>query len=382
MQELKFEQFRWEKGKPYTVKYECVHCNELIEERYKTKMLADGEFIPDAPQNKSPYKIGFHVASFYSPIGWMSWSDIITDYEDCQNDIPKTITFTNTILGETYKQKGDVPEWNNLYNRRETYEINKPNKDVAFLTCGVDVQKDRLELHIIGWCKNKISYSIDYRTLVGETSNIKVWDELAKVVNETWIRDDGIEMPLKLMAVDSGYNTSFVYDFCRRFDTTRVIPIKGQDKQSIVIAPPRQVDTTSGGKKIGKIKVWNVGVSVIKSEIYGWLKLEIGENDEVPNGYMHFPQYNPEFFRGLTAEQLTFTTRKGYRKYEWIKKYHENEPLDTTVYARAAAAVIGLDRMKPEHYDQMVNHLPNVVKPVPSVVNKPVQQKRKSSYWD
>jgi hypothetical protein len=38
--------------------------------------------------------------------------------------------------------------------------------------------------------------------------------------------------------------------------------------------------------------------------------------------------------------------------------------------------------MKPEHYDQMVNHLPNVVKPVPSVVNKPVQQKRKSSYWD
>lgn len=376
-QDLQFEQLKWDKGDPYSVKYKCIDCDELIEERYKTKMLAAGFWKQTAPQNLSPLKRGYHLNSLYSPIGWMSWSDIVAEYEDAQGDEPKMITFTNTILAETYKTKGDIPEWNNLYNRREQYELNKPNKEVVFITVGVDVQKDRLELHIMGWCERKISYSIDYRSILGETSSTKVWDELAKVVEETWEREDGIILPMRLMAVDTGYNTSFVYDFCRRFDTTRVIPIKGQDKQGIMVAPPKQVDTTSAGKKIGKMKVWNVGVSLIKSEIYGWLKLEIAEDGTAPNGYMHFPQYNANFFRGITAEKLQFTIRKGYRKYEWIKHYHENEPLDTTVYARAAAAVIGIDRMKHEHFEQIINQSPHKKKPAQEIIKK-----NRPSIWD
>lgn len=385
MQPLVFSQLRWDKGNPSTTKYQCVDCKELIEERYKTKMLDSGEWVPTVTENLSPIKRGYFLPSFYSPIGWMSWSDIVEEYEGAQGDDPKMITFTNTILAETYKQKGDVPEWNNIYNRREDYKPNQPNKEVVFITVGVDVQRDRLECHIMGWCRGKVSYSIDYRVLLGETSNAKVWDELADIVSETWEREDGIILPMKLMAVDSGYNTSFVYDFCRRFDVTRVIPIKGQDKQGVIIAPPRQVDTTSAGKKIGKIKVWNVGSSLIKSEIYGWLKLEIDEKGNVPNGYMHFPQYNAEFFRGITAEQLQLSIRKGYKKYEWVKKYHENEPLDTTVYARAAAAVIGLDRMKEEHFTAMQNSYSSIVTPVKKNVpsNSEIQfKKKRPSIWD
>jgi phage terminase large subunit GpA-like protein len=99
-----------------------------------------------------------------------------------------------------------------------------------------------------------------------------------------------------------------------------------------------------------------VGVSFLKTEIYGCLKQRRREDGTVPPGYMHFPQYDEKFFRGLTAEQLlSVTDKKGQTKYEWHRKYLQNEPLDTTVYARAAASMVGIDRMKDYHYDATLN---------------------------
>jgi phage terminase large subunit GpA-like protein len=281
-------------------------------------------------------------------------------------------------LAETWKVKVDVPDWNNLYNKRDTYELNKPNNKVVFITVGVDVQKDRIECHIIGWCRGKVSYSLDYRVLIGQTSMIDVWNQLAEIVDETWIREDGTELPMRLMAVDSGAFTTYAYDFCKRFSVTKVIPIKGRDSLNLVVSSPRQVDTTSAGKKIGKTKVWSVGSSIIKSEIYGWLKLEKNEEGVPPNGYMHFPQYPQEFFRGMTAEALQVSLKKGYKKYEWVKKYHYNEPLDTTVYARAAAAVVGIDRFKDADFTAMEKSFYNQKKTV--IENKP-KRNREDSIW-
>lgn len=377
MDHLKFEQLKWNQGKPETVMYYCSECGSGIEERYKTGMLEKGEWRSTVPANQQDLKRGYHINSLYSPIGWLSWEEIARQWEDAQGDVNKLRVFVNTILGETWKEKGEAPPWENLYNRRETYRLNQPSKDVVFITVGVDVQKDRLELEVVGWCRGKRTYSIDYRQIVGDTSNKGVWDELAKVVGETWEREDGAIIPMRLMAVDTGYNTQYVYDFCRRFDITRVIPIKGQDRQQVVITAPRSVDVSTAGKKIGKIKVWQVGVSLIKSEIYGYLKLEKDENDDAPSGYCHFPQYNHEYFRGLTAEQLQFKTdKRGYKTYEWVKKYERNEPLDCRVYARAAASALGLDRFKDEHWDELDKS--NTL----GAQNQQPKTKRRSSYWD
>ena len=390
MQVLQFQQLRWDHGKGEQITevfYECEDCGHMIEERHKTKMMLPengAKWIPTKPENINPLKRTYLIPSLYSPLGWLSWVDIAKKYEASENSVPDRKVFVNTILAETWKDKGEVPAWKNLYNRREDYQVNKPNNEICFITVGVDVQggaSSRLELHIIGWCKNKISYSIDYRVIHGDTTNHAVWDELAKVVNETWEREDGIILPMRLMAVDTGYNTNHVYNFCRRFDQTKVIPIKGRDNLGVVIAQPRAVDTTSAGKKIGKIKVWHVGVSLIKSELYGWLKQEKtrNENDEqiTPPGFMHFPQYAETFFRGLTAEQLVpGETKNGHNKYEWVKKYPFNEPLDTTVYARAAAAVIGLDRMQDHHYDAILGTYARRQHPVTEVKPRP-----RSQFW-
>jgi len=353
-QDLVFEQLRWEEGKPETVVYVCIHCEEGIKDTYKTEMLNSGSWLAHAPEKASRKRIGFAINSLYSPLGWFSWEDVATQYEAIRNDVNKEKTFKNTVLGLCYRERGEAPAWQNIYNRREEYRINTPSKEVAFLTAGVDVQKDRLEVEIVGWGKDKISWSIDHRVLLGETNDKEVWDRLAAIVNETWIREDGVEMKLKLMAVDTGYNTAEAYTFCRRFNFTQVIPIKGSDTLGLIVSAPRSMDVSRSGKKIGTMKVWTVGVSVLKSELYGWLRLDnIG--DKTPAGYCHFPQYAEEYFRGITAEQLEYKIIRGFRKYQWVKKYERNEPLDLRIYARAAASVVGLDRFTDDQLEKMRN---------------------------
>lgn len=374
-QPLHWSNLKWDKGKPETVKYFCEECGVGIDERHKARMLAEGEWISTVPEKENQTVKGYHINSLYSPNGWYSWQHAAKDWEDAQGDIPKLKTFINTVLGETWKEDGEAPAWENLYNRRSTYNLNKPSNEVAFLTAGVDIQKDRIEVEIVGWCKGKRSYSIDYRILLGDTSNTPVWDDLAKIINEQWEREDGALMPLRLMAIDTGYNTSEVYTFCRRFDQSRIIPIKGQDSLGLVISAPRSVDTNRRGKKINKIKVWAVGTSVVKSELYGWLRQEIAEDGFVPKGYCYFPQYDQRYFKGLTAEELQFRLVKGFRKYEWVKKYERNEPLDCRVYARAAASVVGMDRMNDEQWNKMLSEYQQ--KQV-----EPQKERRKSSFWD
>lgn len=376
LQDLVFDQLRWEPGNPETAKYECEHCDELIEERYKPLMFDAGEWVAAAPENESPRKVGYHINSLYSPFGWYGWSDAVRDWEAAQKDPDKLKVFTNTVLGLPWEEQGDAPEWELLFNRREDYHVNRVPKAVVVLTCGVDIQKDRIELEVVGWGKGKRSWSIDYRVLIGDTSDRKVWDDLARVVSEVWEREDGIVMPMTRMCVDSGYNTTQVYDFCRRFDPTRVVPTKGQDKQPIMISTPRAVDRMRNGKPAGALGLYNVGVNIIKSELYGWLKLHKGEDGSLPPGFCTFPQYGPTYFKGLTAERMQKKLLRGYQIFEWVKHYDRNEPLDCRVYARAAAAIVGIDRWDDQHYDafqdQYGRRTPD---------KKSDQSRRQSNFW-
>ena len=370
---LRWPQVKWEPGKPETTRYICEHCGEPIEERHKTQMLQSGQWTATVPDNASAKRVGYHLNSLYSPLGWYSWEMAVQEWEDAQKDENKLKTFINTVLGETWKEKGESPPWENLHNRVEAYPLNRPPKEVAFLTCGVDIQKDRIELEVVGWCAGKRSYSIDYRVLEGDTSATEVWNKLALVIGEQWQREDGVSMPLRMTAVDTGFNTTNAYNFCRRFDRTRVIPIKGQDKQPILVGPPKAIEYSTGGKRVAKIFLYNIGVSIMKSELYGWLRQEKDEAGNPPDGFCHFPQFGPEYFKGLTAEQLEFRLERGYPKYQWVKKQPRNEPLDCRIYARAAAAVCGMDRFTPQIWEAMRGKY-QAKTPAPVV-------KRRSEFW-
>ncbi|MCO5285196.1 MAG: phage terminase large subunit family protein [Chitinophagaceae bacterium] len=357
MQHLKWEQLRYEYNSKSRIAknvfYECEHCLSPIAERHKSQMLAAGQWIATAPENENSRRVGYHLNSLYSPLGWLSWRSIAENWEESQGDVPKLKTFYNTVLGLTYEETGDKPEWKNLYERREDYPVNRiPVDDVAFLTAGVDIQKDRIELEIVGWCEGKTSYSIDYRVLTGFVAgdgSAQVWQKLAAVLNETWQKPNGVTLPIRLMCVDSGYSSTEVYSFCRNFPPSRVIPVKGKDNLNMITSSPKAVNVTRKNKAVDSVKVWMIGTNLLKSELYGWLRLAKEEN-----GYCHFPQYDENYFKGLTAEELVITKdKKGRDKQEWVKKYRRNEPLDVRIYNRAAAHIVGIDTFTPAVWHQM-----------------------------
>jgi phage terminase large subunit GpA-like protein len=391
---LRFENLKWEPKKWDTVHYLCPHCNEKIYERDKTRMLARGNWIVTKPENTNPHTVGYHLSALYSPEGWKSWAEIAEQWDSAQGDDNKLKLFTNVVLGETWKEKTDAPDWEKLFERAEDYQYNQPFKDVAFITAGADVQADRIEVEIVGWMPGKKSQHIDYRVLIGDTAKQDVWDQLNKIVGEVWKRQDGQYLPLRLMAVDSGYNSATVYAWARKHGFTRVIPIKGQDALENYFAPPRSVDTTKHGKKIGKQKIWHVGSSFIKAETYGFLRQSKDhETDTTPDGYCYFPKRDTFYFKGLTAESIQLVRNKrGFIKRVWVKNYERNEPLDCRVYARAAAAVIGMDRWSYDRWQREIK-MAVTTAPVPEPEKKdneqtknsnptpPKKKKEKSSFW-
>ena len=108
------------------------------------------------------------------------------------------------------------------------------------------------------------------------------------------------------------------------------------------------------------IKVWPVNGAMIKEELYRWLHLDRPteeSGDPYPPGYCHFPKYGEEYFKQLTAEQLVTRIVKGYRRPEWQKTRERNEALDCRVYARAAAAVSGMDRFSETNWQNLDQHV-------------------------
>lgn len=359
-QKLIFKNLRYEtkSGDEYDIvisaAYYCEKCGEEIPEFHKTKMLSKGKWIAENPESEVA---GFHISALYSPLGWYSWKELCQDWVKAQGDEDKLKSFINTVLGESYAAKGDKPKVDMLYDRREQYNIGMVPKGVLFLTCAVDVQGDRLEAEVIGWGRWRERWSVDRTVIDGSPQDESTWDSLEEYIGQTFPREDGYEMAINRVGIDSGYETSRVYTFCRKFDFRRVVALKGQDDLPQIIGQARSVDVKDSGKLNRRgLKLWKVGTNMIKSELFGDLNKQAPEDliEDFPPGFIHFPEYEREYFLQLTAEErVVERNNKGYNKIIWKKTRDRNETLDLYVYNRALAAIAGLDRMKEENYKKL-----------------------------
>ena len=387
-QPLRFTQLRWPEGKPEHAQYCCESCGALIDEHHKSQMLTKGRWVPSAEGDGCTQ--GYHLSSLYSPVGWFSWADAARLFETAQNNPDLMKGFVNTVLGEPYEEEFEAPEWERLYERREKYPIGIVPQDGLFLTAGVDVQRDRLECEVVAWGRNKISWSVDYQVLDGDTAQPEVWQKLDVLLAQDWPHAAGSTMPIRVMCVDSGYATQDVYGWVRKYPQAvwggagarasqprTAVAIKGRDQDTALILSVSKADT--GGKRKG-LRVWNVSGPVAKVELYRLLKLprptdeELAAGEDYPPGTCHYPEYGEEYFKQLTAERRVIRLHKGFPKATWEKDpARNNEALDCRVYARAAASIYGLDRFKEVHWKRL--ELALGVNVIPSDREQPSRKK-------
>lgn len=367
LQWLKFERLRWPQGRPEEAVYICEHCDEPIDERHKTAIMDPDNGAgwiatadPDvAERAQRTGLVGFHISGLYSPLGWLSWVDIAAQWESAQGNDAQLKAFKNTILGQTWQERGEAPDWHRLYERREDWALGTVPAGVLLLTAGADVQRDRIEIDVWGWGRNLRSWLVDHIVIEGDTSRPEIWETLGELLNRTWPHVDGARMALARFAIDTGdgATTDAVYSWARLHRGEQVLAVKGQ-REGIVKAPvdgPSKVDVNEKGRKIRRgLSLWTVKSGYFKSETYRFLRQNPPTEEDVemgadwPAGYMHIPRggVTAEWIKQLTAEQLVTRRdkRRGYTKLEWQKLRDRNEALDCRVYARAAAWLMGIDR--------------------------------------
>lgn len=359
MQTLTFPRLIWSKLdlKPEDAVYSCAACEKPIEEARKSQMLASGEWRPTV-SGTDPKVRGYHLNGLYSP--WQTWGDLAKAFLKAKKKPDDLCTFTNTRLAETWKAQAEAPDWERAYERREQYDMGTVPRGGLLLTAGVDVQRDRLVIEIVAWGRGKTSWSVNYGVIPGDTADLEngPWKQLDAALSRTYTTADGAELPIDMLAVDSGYNTMAVYAWARQKTLGKVIAIKGQPGRGPIIGTPSAVEVNYRGRALGAYKIWPVRAWEAKSELYGNLRLAAPQDGAAfPPGWVHVPQYDADYFKQLTAERLVETrNKKGFTTLDWqLIPGRENHVLDARVYARAAASLLGLDRAKEQDWTDLEN---------------------------
>jgi phage terminase large subunit GpA-like protein len=374
---LKFERLRWEKGSPETAAYVCEHCEEQIEERHKTELLAAGEWRATATA-KNPNTIGFHISGMYSPLGWLSWEDIARKWENAQGLDEKIKEFKNATLGETYVERGEAPDWQRLYDRREHWKPQTLPEGVTLLTAGVDWQRapDRAEIHVWGWGKGLQSWAVDTQIVYGRPDDAATLRQIEARLDERYEHPSGVSLSIEKVGVDTGDQATTIYSWLLTQDHARILAFKGRQgyDPNTPVSTPTFVTV---GKTSRKLPLQMVYVDVFKAETYRYLGLNRPTDEEIsklgwPSGYVHIPDFMDDgWIKQLVAERR-IKTLKG--KFEWRKTHERNEVLDCRVYARAALWTMGQMGWNDERWDKLrEDRLAIVKKPKWS----PFQQRRR-----
>lgn len=316
---------KWAEGAITEAAWHCPHCHGPHAEIRKTALLAAGCWIPTSKGDGKT--AGFHLSSLYSP--WMSWAEVAAEHQACKDDPVRLKVWVNTKLAETWEDReGEKMDEAALMSRREDYGPTIP-APVALLTCGVDVQDDRLELELVGWGRDEESWSCDYKILWGDPSSATVWHDLAAYMGQRFPHEslaDGL--PIEAACLDTGgHHTQAAYAFCKGRERQRVWAIKGKAGK-YPIWPKRPSKNNKG-----KVNLFSVGVDAAKEAVFARLhKAEQGA------GYCHFPQdRDVAYFEQLTAERLRTKYVKGFpQRFWWKPDGRRNEALDCRVYAYAA----------------------------------------------
>lgn len=323
-------------AQPERAAYRCAACLGLIPEHAKGWMFERGEWVHEEPTNKIQ---SFHINALYQPYGWqLSWAKLAEDWLDAnadakRGDTRKLKTFINTILAETWEERGDKADETALYKRREAYATDCP-AGVLVLTAAVDLQDDRLEASIEGWGGDEENWEIDKRIFVGNPAQPIVWKDLTDWLQQKRMHACGLVMRVECVVVDTGgHHTKQAYWYVRRY-RGRCYAIKGSNQQGAPLIPPRPTKPRGAA-----IHLYHLGTVAAKDTIFARLAIT-----EPGPGYIHFPQkpaYDEEHFKQIGAEEKRNIYDKGVQKgYHYVKTRARNEALDLKVYNLAAMMLL------------------------------------------
>jgi phage terminase large subunit GpA-like protein len=259
------------------------------------------------------------------------------------------------VIGRAYAAAGEAPPSDELQKRAEAGE-RKPGvvpPGGLLLTMGLDCQDDRVEWQLVAFGRDLRRWVVQYGVVPGSITDRETHAALDELVRGSWADFQGGRRPVDMLAIDGNAWTDEVYDWARRHPVARVIMVRGAQRDNDPpLAKVRRERGRDGKPKRYVGRFFNVGVSGLKLALYANLK----KADPLARGHVDLPAgLDSAYFAGLTAERRVQVTRRdGFRVWRWVKSAGQpNEPLDTMLYAEAAALRLGWRTLSDSQWDRL-----------------------------
>jgi len=304
-QVMKWENFVYEKKDADSIKLKCINleCGKLIDEKYKTWMMAKengAEWIAHNPNRQNKRHRSFHLPAFYSPVNFISWRKICQKWFGATEDRMKMKAFKHLVeaipFQESEESETQVEE---LMARRYKFSAIVP-KEVLLLTAFCDVQDNRLEVVTWGWGLNDQSWRIDKEVFCApegrKVDHPIVWEQLEIYRKKTFTHENGNEIAISAMGVDTGgHFADQAYSFVKGKYSERCFATKG----SSIHGAPLVSRPTKSNK--GKIPLHLIGTDTAKRTIMARLRAKKASE----NGYVHLrDDMTDEEIKQLLSEKL------------------------------------------------------------------------------
>lgn len=313
--------------------YTCQECGAQIDEHHKTAMIAAGRWVAEHPERKTR---GYHINALYYQFGLgPRWHELAETWREAQADPARLKTFINDRLAEPWEDAAmRAVRHNAIADRAEPYPLRTAPAGVLAITAGVDTQDNRLAVQIVGWGHGMAFWVLDYIELMGDPADDAVWVALTELLNRPIEHASGALMRVQAYANDmGGHRTEAVKAYVRQRMVQRPMAIFGATANNApVLGKPKLADVNWRGKADKRgVHTYQVGTVAAKHWLYGRLSTDADKDPQARQ--THFSdQLDRAYFAGLVSE--TYDPRKN--RFE-KRRGARNEPLDTWVYAYAAA---------------------------------------------
>ena len=401
---FEFENLKWEWGKAKeTVHYQCPECQGKIHEHEKTVMLEAGRWISTRKdmENVEAGRRSYRLPSLYSPIGWYSWDEMAVKFEGIQGNPSRLVDFRNVDLALPSVEVSERVDWDTVWTRGDVGDpyVMEHGATVLpdgclFLTAGLDVGQDHIEIGIWGWGRNRQRWLVDHVRIYGPTQNMhakEIWELAAVELGRTYKTKSGVNVGIRKVLCDTGYIPEIVKPWVKRQNQTQVMACDGVDGAEVPVRVVNQGIPIQGqpGKKtrVGSIPTVLVDVSYFKSELMGLLSIPRPDvSAESPDGWVHMPlqqgAFTKEHAKQLVSERKVIERDQngGIRAIRWDRvEGRRAEVLDCHNYARAGAELLGWSRMTEAHFVRYEQELAEAARAVVEEQSEAAHKKPKKT---
>lgn len=390
LQELRWENMRdhIDPEHPETAHFVCIHCGCEIQETARSWMLDPdngARWVAKYPDRARHHR-SFHLWVAYSPLE--SWEALARAWlrvqsggpDDREKSAGAEQVFFNDWLGQAFEADNKAVAWEDLRDRGEQTGFRRgviPAEALA-LTMGMDVQGDRVEWLLVGYGRNRFravidrgaidsragSHLTDYKQHTGHISEPQVRVALDALVKRKWLDEWGNQRAVDLVAIDGNAYTEDVWGWVRRHPISRVIMVRGDNRDAArMLQQVREYDRSGKPKKQKwSARFFNFNASIMKIGLYRDLK----KDDPEQSGYLRFATgLGDDFYQQATSEiRVQEKSRSGHPRYVWkLPSGQRNEALDMLNQAHAAAIRLGVTYWTDEEWDVLTSRVMAMEKP-------------------